>query len=60
MLYNTLHHLIKYSASSRAFFLSLPIEAQTVLHKDNLHIHTQQQLRQKAEIVLSLMRKQLV
>lgn len=60
MLYNSLHHLINRSSSSRAFFLSLPVEVQMVLHKDNFHIHTQLQLRHKAEIVQSLMRKELI
>lgn len=60
MLYNSLHHLINRSSSSRAFFLSQPVEVQMALHKDNFHIHTQQQLRHKAEIVRSLMRKNLI
>lgn len=60
MLYNSLHHLINKSASSRAFFLSLPVEVQMALHKDNYFIHTQLQLRRKAEIVQSLLRKELI
>ena len=58
MLYNSLHHLINRSSSSRRFFLSLPVEVQMVLHKDNFH--TQLDLRRKAEIIQSLMRKDLI
>ncbi len=60
MLYNSLHHLISKSASSRRFFLTLPKPVQTALHKDNFQIHTQLQLRQKADFALSLLRKQLI
>lgn len=60
MLYNSLHHLISRSSSSRAFFLSLPVEAQMALHKDNFHIHTQLDLRRKAEIVMQLLKKELI
>lgn len=60
MLYNSLHHLISRSSSSRAFFLSLPVPVQMALHKDNFNIHTQLQLRHKAEIVSSLIRKELL
>lgn len=60
MLYNSLHHLISRSASSREFFLSLPVEVQMVLHKDNLFIHTQLDLRRKAEIAAELLKKELI
>ena len=60
MQYNSLHHLINRSSSSRAFFLSLPMETQMLLHKDNFHIHTQLQLRQKAEIAEQLRKKDLI
>ncbi len=60
MLYNSLHHLLNRSSSSRAFFLSLPVETQMILHKENFHIHTQLQLRHKAEIVEQLRRKELI
>lgn len=60
MQYNSLHHLISKSSSSRSFFLALPAEAQRVLHKENLHIHTQLELRLMAEAALSLLRKDLI
>lgn len=60
MLYNSLHHLISRSSSSREFFLSLPVEVQMVLHKDNFFIHTQLDLRRKAEIAAALLRKELI
>ncbi len=60
MLYNSLRHLIKHSSSSRAFFMSLPMEIRMILHKDNFHIHTQLQLRRKAEIAEQLRRKELI
>ncbi|MBE6902302.1 MAG: hypothetical protein E7478_07485 [Ruminococcaceae bacterium] len=60
MLYNSLHHLISRSSSSREFFLSLPVEVQMALHKDNFFIHTQLDLRRKAEIAAELIRKELI
>ncbi len=60
MLYNSLHHLINRSASSRKFFLSLPVQTQMILHKENFFIHSQFDLRRKAEIVESLRRKDLL
>lgn len=60
MLYNSLHHLISKSASSRSFFLALPKEAQMALHKDNFHIHTQLELRLMAEAALALLKKDLI
>ena len=60
MLYNSLHHLINRSSSSRRFFLSLPVQTQMILHKDNFFIHTQHDLRRKAEIVEALRRKELL
>ncbi len=60
MLYNSLHHLLKRSSSSRAFFLSLPVETQRILHKENFYIHTQLQLRHKAEIAEQLRKKELI
>lgn len=60
MQYNSLHHLISRSSSSRRFFLSLPVEVQMVLHKDNFFIHTQFDLRNKAEIAQQLLRKDLI
>ena len=60
MLYNSLHHLIMRSSSSRRFFLSLPVEVQMVLHKDNFFIHTQLDLRIKAEAAQQLLRKELI
>lgn len=60
MLYNSLHHMISRSSSSRTFFLSLPVRVQMALHKDNRHIRTQLQLRLKAETVQSLIRKEII
>ncbi len=60
MLYNSLHHLISRSSSSRAFFLSLPRETQRALHRENLRIHTQLELRRMAEIAEKLRRKALI
>ncbi len=60
MQYNSLHHLISKSTSSRRFFLSLPVEVQMALHKDNFFIHTQLDLRIKAEFATELLRKELI
>ena len=60
MLYNSLHHLINRSSSSREFFLSLPVQTQMILHKEKFFIHSQFDLRRKAEIVESLRRKDLM
>ncbi len=40
-----LEELIGKSSSSRAYFLSLPVEIQLGLHHLHAHIHTAQQLR---------------
>ena len=60
MLYNSLHHLIQRSSSSREFFHSLPVDIRKLLHKDNFHIHTQLDLRRKAEMAEQLRKKKLI
>ncbi len=45
MLYDSLDTLIKNSRSSRRFFLSLPVSMQCILHRYNLFIHSQEELR---------------
>ncbi len=59
MLYNSLRHLILKSASSRKFFGSLPRETQRLIRKDNYLIHSQLDLRLKAEWAEALRRKKL-
>ena len=44
MRYNSLDDLIQNSRSSRAYFLSLPINIQMYLHKNSGHITTAQKL----------------
>jgi len=44
MQYPDLNSLIQNSASSRKYFLSLPVELQIEIHQYNNHIHSLQQL----------------
>ncbi len=48
MQYRDLHELIQASQSSRAFFLSLPVESQRRLHEYNAYIHSATELRRAA------------
>lgn len=48
MLYKNLHDLISRSASTRDYFLSLPVSVQLALHEHNDYIHTAAQLHNKA------------
>lgn len=61
MLYNDLHELINGSASTRAYFMSLPVPLQMKLHGYNDNIHSACQLRRTAEheILLSEHEKRL-
>lgn len=45
MRYRDLHELIQGSQSSRAFFLSLPVEIQCKLHEHNAYVHSAAELR---------------
>ena len=49
MAYPDLNALIHHSASTRQYFLSLPVEMQMELHLHNDSIHTAAQLRLRAE-----------
>ena len=51
MQYRYLHELLTHSASSRTFFVSLPVALQIKLHEYDAHIHSAAQLRQKAQEV---------
>lgn len=53
MQYANLHDLIQNSASSRQFFLSLPVSMQCKLHEHNTSIHTAAQLHTKAAAIES-------
>ncbi|MCH5298909.1 MAG: hypothetical protein J1E96_04010 [Ruminococcus sp.] len=46
MKYKDLTQLISDSASSRRFFLSLPVEMQLSLHSRNDSVHTAEELRE--------------
>lgn len=51
MRYQGLHDLLANSASSRRFFLSLPVAMQLALHEQDGYIHTAAQLRTHAEAI---------
>lgn len=44
MQYDNLQSLIRNSSSSRKYFLSLPVDMQMELHRQNEYIHSAQQL----------------
>lgn len=48
MAYQDLHELLQQSSSSRAFFLSLPVEAQVALHRQGSAIRSAADLRLRA------------
>lgn len=54
MLYNDLHELINGSASTRAYFLSLPVPLQMKLHGYSDSIHSAFSLRKAAEYEILL------
>lgn len=56
MRYRDLHELIQNSQSSRAFFLSLPVEIQCQLHEHNACIHSAVELRNRASALKSWLR----
>ena len=56
MRYRDLHELIQGSQSSRAFFLSLPVEIQCKLHEHNAYVHSAAELRSRAASLQSWMR----
>lgn len=56
MRYRDLHELIQGSQSSRAFFLSLPVEIQCKLHEHNAYVHSVAELRSRAAALQSWMR----
>lgn len=51
--YNNLQELIWGSTSTRAYFLSLPVAVQIVLHEQNNYIHTAEELHTNAECIIS-------
>ena len=51
MQYPTLRALLAQSASSRTFFVSLPVALQTKPHEYDAYIHSAAQLRQTAQQV---------
>ena len=53
MRYRDLHELIQGSQSSRAFFLSLPVEIQCKLHEHNAYVHSAAELRSRAAALQS-------
>lgn len=50
--YNDLQALIQSSTSTRNYFLSLPVAVQIVLHEQNDHIHTAEELHTHAENII--------
>lgn len=52
MQYDSLCEMVKHSADSRRYFLTLPSEIQMRLHNQNEYIHTQQELRSNAEFLM--------
>lgn len=52
MRYNNLQDLIQGSTSTRAYFLSLPVAVQIVLHEQNDYIHTAEELHTNAESII--------
>lgn len=52
MKYENLKQLIQQSASSRSFFLSLPVNMQMKLHEHNDYIHTAEELHRHADAIL--------
>lgn len=53
LLYSNLHDLISGSKSSREYFLSLPVDTQIELHKQNGYIHSAADLHNYAASVKS-------
>ena len=53
MKYKDLQDLISNSASTRQYFLSLPVSLQAALHQQNDFIHTAAELHFKAELLCS-------
>lgn len=51
MKYTDLHDLISHSASSRRYFLSLPVSLQLALHRHNAYIHTAAELHLRADML---------
>ena len=51
MPYRCLHDLLTHSASSRAFFLSLPVALQAKLHAQDAYIHSAAQLHRNAQAI---------
>lgn len=51
MKYTDLRELIRGSASSREFFLSLPVPVQMRLHEQNSHIHSLFELHRNAAYI---------
>ena len=56
MKYRDLQDLIKNSRSSRAYFLSLPVESQLRLHQQNRYIHTAEELHRQASADVAILR----
>lgn len=54
MKYKDLQDLISHSATTRQYFLSLPVPLQLTLHKCNPYIHTAADLHLQAELIRSL------
>ncbi len=56
MRYENLQQLIQNSNSSRAYFLSLPVESQYELHQYNDYIHTAAELHSMQDYIQKIKR----
>ncbi len=52
-MYHDLKELIQHSQSSRAFFLSLPVDLQCKLHEHNAYVHSAAELHARAAAIQS-------
>ena len=60
MLYNDLRELLNSSMSTRTYFMSLPVELQISLHKQNEFIHSAEQLRRQVDLTRSFEHAEMI